>query len=81
MTDIFNQAVEAMRRMPSAERDSIAQAIVSLAGHEAGPLDVEPEHLPYVLEGLAQIERGAFVEGEPEEIVARAFERARRNAQ
>jgi hypothetical protein len=78
MTDIFEQAVEALRKMPTAERDSIAQAIVSLAGHEVGPLDVESDHLPFVLEGLAQIERGEFAEGEPEEIVARAFERARR---
>lgn len=76
MTDIVDQAAAALRRMPPAERDSMASAILRLAeGSE--PLDIEPEHLPAVLEGLAQIERGEFVEGEPEELVAAAFARAR----
>lgn len=72
MTDVLDRAVEALRRMPPADRDSMAEAILTVA--EGGlPLDIEPEHLPYVLEGLAQLERGEFVEGTPEELVAAAF--------
>lgn len=75
MTDILDQAVEAMRRMPPAERDSIAKAIVALARRDDGPLDIEPEHLPHVLEGLAQIERGEFATDEEVADAFRSFER------
>ena len=76
MADIVDEAAAALRRMLPAERDSMASAILQLAeGSE--PLDIAPEHLPAVLEGLAQIERGEFVEGEPEALVAAAFARAR----
>ncbi len=74
MVDVLERAVEALRRMPAGDRDSMAQAILTLA-HGEFPLDIEPEHLPAVLEGLAQIERGEYVEGEPEEVVAAAFRR------
>ena len=76
MTDIVDQAAEAMRRMPPEERNSIARAVISLAEGKP-PLDIEPEHLEAVLEGLAQIERGEFIEGDPGEIVAAAFRRHR----
>ncbi|WP_238256125.1 acetyltransferase [Methylorubrum podarium] len=66
--------MEALRRMPAADRESLAQAILTVADNET-PLDIDPEHLPAVLEGLAQIERGAYVEGEPEDLVAAAFRR------
>ncbi len=65
MTDVLDRAIEALRRMPPAERDSMAAAILILAEGPL-PLDIEPEHLPYVLEGLAQLERGEFTEGLPE---------------
>lgn len=74
MVDILDRAVEALRRMPAGDRECLAQAILAVADHE-GPLDIDPAHLPAVLEGLAQIERGAYVEGEPEDLVAAAFRR------
>lgn len=74
MTDFVEQAFDAVRQMPPAERDSMAQAILTLAQGSAA-IDIEPEHLRYVLEGLAQIERGEFVEGDPDELVAAAFRR------
>ncbi|MER2251388.1 acetyltransferase [Methylorubrum podarium] len=74
MVDILDRAVEALRRMPAADRESLAQAILTVADKETS-LDIDPEHLPAVLEGLAQIERGAYVEGEPEDLVAAAFRR------
>ncbi|MBX9931810.1 MAG: acetyltransferase [Methylobacterium sp.] len=77
MTDVVELAFEAVRQMPPAERDSMAQAILTLARQDDGPLDIEPEHLSSVLEGLAQIERGEFTEGDPAELVAAAFRRHR----
>jgi hypothetical protein len=74
MVDILDRAVEALRRMPAGDRESLAQAILTVADSEI-PLDIDPEHLPAVLEGLAQIERGAYSEGEPEDLVAAAFRR------
>lgn len=77
MSTLLDQAVEAMRQMPPATQDSMAQAIPPLAnGNE--PLDIEDEHLPALLDGLAQLECGEGVVGDPDELVAAAFERHRR---
>ncbi|GJD95254.1 acetyltransferase [Methylobacterium iners] len=76
MTKLLEQAVEAIRRMPPAEQDTIAQAMLSLA-KIGEPLDIEEEHRAAVMEGIAQAERGEFVEGTAREVVARAFRRAR----
>lgn len=69
MTALLEQAVEAMRQMPPAAQDSMAQAILFLA-RGVTLEEIEPEHLPYVLEGLAQAERGEFA---TDEDVAEAF--------
>lgn len=73
MTNLLQQAVEAMRQLPPATQDSLAQAILSIA--QGGAHDeIAPEHLPYVLEGLAQLARGEVAtEGEVAEAF-RAFE-------
>jgi hypothetical protein len=76
MTDRLEKAVAAVRRMPAAEQDAIAEAMLSLA-QLADPLDIAPEHMAAVTAGLDQADRGAFVEGEADEIVAAAFARAR----
>ncbi len=76
MTDLLEKAVAAVRQMPTAEQDNIARVMLSMA-KMAEPLDIEPEHLPAVMVGLAQADRGEFVEGEAAEIVARAFARGR----
>lgn len=83
MTDLVDLAADALRRMPPAERDSMAQAVLTLSHgglSHGGSMAIEPEHLPFVLEGLAQAERGAFAVGEAGEIVARAFALARARA-
>lgn len=76
MTDLLEKAVEVVRQMPAAEQDNIAQAMLSMA-KIGEPLDIEPEHLAAVMAGMAQADRGKFVEGEASEIVARAFQRGR----
>lgn len=77
MTDLLERAVEAVRRLRPAEQDTIAQAMLSLAGI-GGPDEIEPKHRAAVAEGMEQVERGEFVTGTAGEIVARAFDRARR---
>lgn len=76
MTDLLEQAVEAVRQMPAAEQDSIAHAMLSLA-KIGEPLDIEPEHRAAVAEGMAQAARGEFVDGSAGDIITRAFQRAR----
>lgn len=58
-TDLVDLAADALRQMPPAQRDSVAQAVLTLS-RGSGALDIDPEHLPYVLEGLAQIARGEY---------------------
>ena len=57
MTKLLDEAVAAVRQMPPETQDSMAKAILSLTRGVAVE-EIEPEHLPFVLEGLAQIERG-----------------------
>lgn len=79
MTDLLEKAVAAVRQMPAAEQDNIAHVMLSMV-KIAEPLDIEPEHLAAVMAGLAQADRGEFVEGEATEIVARAFARGHARA-
>lgn len=72
MTDVLDRAFEALRRMAPEDRESMAEAILTVAEGRLS-LDIEPEHLPHVLEGLAQLERGEFIEGTPEDLVTAAF--------
>ena len=68
MTKLLEQALDAMRRLPPSRQDDIAQAILIMAD---GALEaIEAKHLPFVLEGLAEIERGEFA---TEEEIASAF--------
>lgn len=74
MTKLLEEAVEAVRRMPSAAQDNIAQAMLSMA--EIGqPDEIEPEHLQDVIEGLAEIERGDFASKAEVDAAFRSFER------
>ncbi len=58
MTELLKKALEAVHTLPKHAQDEIAHAILRLAGHEAEPEPIEPEHLPAVLEALAQAKRG-----------------------
>lgn len=74
MTKLLEQALEAVRRLPSDTQDEIALAMLHLAGaDEAEPID--PAHLPAILEGLSQARLRQFAtEGEVESAL-RAFDR------
>ncbi|MDQ0472325.1 hypothetical protein [Labrys wisconsinensis] len=72
-TTLFDQAVEAVRRLPPESQDDIARAMLSMAdGGEPEPID--PEHLEAVLEGLAQADRGEFVSNEKVAALLRSFD-------
>jgi hypothetical protein len=75
MTKLLDQALEAVRLLPSEAQDEIARAMLMLAQQEAELEDIPPEHLPDVLEGLAQLRRGEFA---TDEEVAEIFRRFRR---
>src|SRR5438046_6052425 len=65
MTNLLEQAIEAVRRLPADSQDEIARTILHLAGSEAEAEPVDPTHLSAVLEGLAQAKRREFAtEGE-----------------
>jgi hypothetical protein len=64
MTDLLEKAIVSVRRLAPEQQDEIAQLLLSLAGDAGAPEEIDPEHLPHVLEGLAQAERGEFVSDE-----------------
>jgi predicted transcriptional regulator len=72
MTKLLEKALEAVRQLPPESQDEIAQAMLYFAAADAEPEPVDPEHLPAILEGLAQARRGEFA---TEEEVKKAFGR------
>jgi hypothetical protein len=60
MTKLLEKALEAVRRLPPDDQDEIARAMLTLTGNEGEPEEIEPAHLPAVLEGLAQAKRREF---------------------
>ena len=75
MTKLLEQALEAVRRLPSDSQDEIARAMLTLASNEGEPEPIDPAHLPAVLEGLAQAKRRQFASDDEVEAAFRRFER------
>jgi hypothetical protein len=75
MTKLLEKALEVVRRLPSDGQDEIARAILALTGNEGEPEEIDPAHLPAVLEGLAQAERREFATETEIEAAFRRFER------
>jgi hypothetical protein len=74
MTKLLEQAIEAVRQLPPDSQDEIARFVLHLAsGEEPEPID--PDHLPAVLEGLAEAERGEFATDAEVEAAFRGFDR------
>ena len=61
-----------MRWPPPESQDEIARAMLNLAADEEAPQDIDPAHLPAVLEGLAQAKRRQFA---TDKEIAAAFRR------
>ena len=75
MTKLLEKALEAVRRLPPDGQDEIARAMLTLIGNEGEPEQIEPAHLPAVLEGLAQAKRREFATDAEVEAAFRRFER------
>ncbi len=72
MTKLFDRALELVRRLPPESQDEIARAMLSLADRDE-PEEIDPTHLPAVLEGLAQAKRRAFATDAEIEAAFRRF--------
>jgi hypothetical protein len=75
MTKLLEEALETVRQLPSASQDEIARAMLTLAGNEGEPEEIDPAHLPAVLEGLAQAKRREFASDAEVEAAFRRFDR------
>jgi hypothetical protein len=74
MTKLLEKAIETVRRLSPGEQDEIAQAILSLAGDAGEFEDIDPAHLPDVLESLAQARRREFASDAEVEAAFRRFD-------
>ena len=74
MTKLLEKALEAVRQLPPDSQDEIARAMLTLTGNEGEPEEIEPEHLPAVLEGLSQAKRRQFATDAEVEAAFRRFE-------
>ena len=75
MTKLLEKALEAVRQLPAGSQDEIARQMLYWAEAAGEPEQVDPEHLPAVLEGLAQARRRDFATDEEVEAAFRRFER------
>jgi hypothetical protein len=75
MTKLLQKALEAVRQLPPESQDEIARAMLTLASGEGGPEEIDPAHLPDVLESLAQAKRREFATDVEVEAAFRRFDR------
>ena len=73
MTKLLDRALELVRRLSPDSQDDIARAMLSLAG-QGEPEEIDPAHLPAVLEGLAQAKARSFATDAEIEAAFRRFE-------
>jgi hypothetical protein len=57
---VVAKALEAVRRLPPDSRDEIARVMLSLTSDQEESEEIDPAHLPDVLESLAQAKRRHF---------------------
>jgi hypothetical protein len=74
MTKLLHKALEAVRRLPPDDQDEIARAMLVLAGVEGELEEIDPAHLPDVLESLAQAKRRQFATDAEVEAAFRRFD-------
>lgn len=74
MTKLLDRALEAVRRLPPANQDEIAWAMLWLAGTSDEPEEIDRAHLAAVLEGLEQAKRRDFASDAEVEAALRLFD-------
>ncbi len=72
MTKLLEKALQVVRQLPDDSQDEIARAMLVLTGNAGEPEEIDPAHLPAVLEGLAQAKLRQLA---PEAEVEAAFRR------
>ena len=75
MTKLLEKALEAVRQLPADSQDEIARAMLNLAGGAGEAEEIDPAHLPDVLESLAQAKRREFATDADVEAAFRRFDR------
>jgi len=75
MTKLLERALQAVRQLPADSQDEIARAMLALTGNTEEPEEIDPGHLPAVLEGLAQANLRQFASDAEVEAAFRRFER------
>ena len=75
MTKLLEQALKVVQRLTPENQDEIARAMLTLAtGDEGEPEEIDPAHLPDVLESLAQAKRREFASDAEVEAAFRRFD-------
>lgn len=69
MTERLDKAIASVRNLDPEAQDRIASAMMSLLDEDE-PEEIDPEHLPDIMQGLAEADRGEFASDEE---VAAAF--------
>ena len=75
MSDLVDDAVSAIQRLPRERREELARLVLRLANQDDDPEPVDPTHLPALLEGLAQAKRREFASSTELEAAFRRFDR------
>jgi hypothetical protein len=73
MTKLLEKALEAVRKLSPEEQDEVARAMLHFARNDGEPEEIDPTHVPAVLEGLAQAKRGEFATDDDVEAAFRRF--------
>jgi hypothetical protein len=73
MTKLLEKAVDAVRQLPADSQDEIAREMLYLVQANREPEKIDPDHLPDVLESLAQAKRGEFATDEEVKAAFRRF--------
>jgi hypothetical protein len=74
MTELLKKALEAVQALPAETQDEIARTMLALAEGEDKPEPISSAELPAVLEGLAQVKRGAYASDAEVEAAFRRFD-------
>lgn len=75
MTKLLEKVLQAVRQLPADSQDEIARAMLALTANAGEPEEIDPAHLPAVLEGLAQANLRQFASDVEVEAALRRFER------
>ena len=75
MSKVLQKALETLRALPSAEAETIAYAILALAGHDEEPEGIDPADLPVVMASMAKIKHGDRATPQQIEAAFKRFER------